>query len=549
AGMNALAALLLIRGCVVSGSDQQTSAQVERLVGQGMTFFRGHDPAQVAGADLVIISAAVREHNPELAAARSAGAPVVKRAEALGWLLADARVIAVAGTHGKTTTSAMLAVILSHAGLQPTFVVGGEVLDLGASAAAGAGEWAVVEADEYDRSFLHLRPTIALITNVEPDHLEYYGSVEAMHEAYHQFIARIIPGGVLVRNHDDPFLRALVGSPDRELIDCAVDGAPSPPATAGSVPAIRTQPTGVSRFLRTSGSVKLKPRHLWRGGSFAHLAVAFRPLLLRLRKTRSGWPGTEWAKARASRANEAPRPEGRGFKRAHPRLASYPAPWYASAIHEDSRGSHFLLQYPGGGACPVDLPISGRHNISNAVQALAAAAQIGVSPETAAAALSRFRGTGRRFQLVGESGGIVVIDDYAHHPTEVRATLAAARARYPDRRLVTIFQPHTYSRTVLLFDQFVTAFDGADELIVSAIHAARETDTLGMDSGRLVDAIRTHPGSPPTEYLPDLPAITAALDSRLRPGDLVLTLGAGSITELGPKLLVELSRNHDALEK
>ncbi len=457
--MNALAALLLIRGCVVSGSDQQTSSQVERLVSQGMTFYRGHDPAQVEGAELVIISAAVREHNIELAAARAAGLPVVKRAEALGWLLADPRVIAVAGTHGKTTTSAMLAVILTHAGAQPTFVVGGEVLDLGASASVGAGAWAVVEADEYDRSFLHLRPAIALITNVEPDHLEYYGSVEAMQQAYHQFIARIIPGGALVRNLADPFSRALAESPDRELIDCAADGAP----------AIRPQPS-------------MAP---------------------------------------------APQPAA-------------PAPWYAAAIREDGEGSHFTLHHPDG-TCLVDLSLSGRHNISNAVQAIAAAARAGVAPDIAAAALSRFHGTGRRFQPVGETGGVLVVDDYAHHPTELRATLAAARARYPDRRLVAVFQPHTYSRTVLLFDQFVTAFDGADQLIVTAIHAARETDTLGMDSEQLVDAIRAHPGAPPTEYLPDLLAIAATLAPRLRPGDLVLTLGAGSITELGPKLLAALA--------
>ncbi|HVC79792.1 MAG TPA: UDP-N-acetylmuramate--L-alanine ligase, partial [Chloroflexota bacterium] len=439
AGMNALAALLLIRGHAVSGSDQQTSSQVERLAGQGMTFYLDHDPAQVAGADLVIISAAVREHNVELAAARAAGTPVVKRAEALGWLLADSRVIAVAGTHGKTTTSAMLAVILTHAGAQPTFVVGGEVLDLGASAAIGTGVWAVVEADEYDRSFLHLRPAIALITNVEPDHLEYYGSVEAMHEAYHQFIARIVPGGALVRNLADPFSRALAESPDRELIDCVVSDDPPLPASA-VVPSIRPQPEV------PSNRANLETR------APEHPASAVVPPI-----------------------------------RTQPEVFS--APWYASAIREDGQGSHFLLHHPGG-TCPVDLLLSGRHNISNAVQALAAAARAGVSPETAAAALRQFHGTGRRFQLVGEAGGVLVVDDYAHHPTELHATLAAARARYPDRRLIAIFQPHTYSRTVLLFDQFVTAFDAADQLIVTAIHAARESDTLGMDSEQLVAAIR-----------------------------------------------------------
>ncbi|HXT37807.1 MAG TPA: Mur ligase family protein, partial [Chloroflexota bacterium] len=372
AGMNALATLLLIRGYVVSGSDQQTSVQVERLIGQGMTFYLDHDPAQVTGADLVIISAAVHEHNVELAAAHAAGTPVVKRAEALGWLLADSRVIAVAGTHGKTTTSAMLAVILTHAGAQPTFVVGGEVLDLGASASIGAGAWAVVEADEYDRSFLHLHPAIALITNVEPDHLEYYGSVEAMHEAYHQFIDRIIPGGALVRNLADPFSRALVDSPDRALIDCALSDirpqpeAPGQRASAVVAPAIQPPPEAPPS---KAGLETRTPKHP---------ASAIVPPI-----------------------------------RPQPEALSDPASWFASDLREDSQGSHFLLHYPGG-TCPVDLRLSGRHNISNAVQALAAAAHAGVSPEIAAAALGRFHGTGRRFQPVGEAGGVLVIDDYAH---------------------------------------------------------------------------------------------------------------------------------------
>ncbi|MGH2346850.1 MAG: UDP-N-acetylmuramate--L-alanine ligase [Chloroflexota bacterium] len=444
AGMNALAALLLARGCALSGSDQQTSAQVERLIDGGMIFFQGHGSTQINGAELVIISAAIREHNPELAAARAARIPVVKRAEALGMLLRDRRVIAVAGTHGKTTTSAMLAVILTRAGARPTFVVGGEVLDLGASAAADVGEWAVVEADEYDRSFLQLKPETVLITNVEPDHLEYYGTLEAMHEAFRQFIALIRPGGALVRNVADPFLHALTGDPEREMVDCLGEGVESS------------------------------------------------------------------------------------------------ASWRASDIVEDAHGSRFTLHHPGGGQCPVILPLSGLHNIGNAVQAIAAAARAGVSPKTAAEALRSFRGAGRRFQAVGEAGGVLVIDDYAHHPTEVRATLAAARARYPRRRLIAVFQPHTYSRTARLFDQFVGAFDAADELVVTAIYAARETDTLGMDARRLVEAIAARTGAPPTTYVPDLTAIPAALAPCLHSGDLVLTLGAGSITEIGPRLLAEL---------
>lgn len=188
----------------------------------------------------------------------------------------------------------------------------------------------------------------------------------------------------------------------------------------------------------------------------------------------------------------------------------------------------------------MHLPINGRHNIGNATQAIAAAARAGVPVETAVAALSQFHGTGRRFQPVGEVGGVLVIDDYAHHPTEVRATLAAARARYPGRRLVAVFQPHTYSRLALLFDQFVTAFDAADLLLITAIYAARETDTLGMDAAQLAEAIRGYAGAPPVEYQSELAAIPAGLVPRLRAGDLVLTLGAGSITTLGPLLLAAL---------
>lgn len=219
-GMNALAAVLLARGYRLSGSDMQRTTQVDRLIAQGMAFRQGHDAAAVRATDLVIISAAVREENAELSAARSAGIPVAKRAAALGWLLDDRRTIAVAGTHGKTTTTAMLAVILHRAGFDPTYAVGGEVLDLGNSAHWGTGAWAVVEADEYDRSFLQLRPEIAVITNVEPDHLEYYGSVGAMHEAYAQFVARIRPGGTLVINADDPYLGRMGCPPDVRMLRC-----------------------------------------------------------------------------------------------------------------------------------------------------------------------------------------------------------------------------------------------------------------------------------------------------------------------------------------
>jgi UDP-N-acetylmuramate--alanine ligase len=441
AGMSALAAVLLARGFRLSGSDQQRSAAVDRLAGQGLVFFLGHDPANLAGADLVIISAAVREENPELAAARAAALPVVKRAAALGWLLEPLRAIAVAGTHGKTTTTAMVAVMLTQAGLAPTFVVGGEVLDLGASAAFGTGMWAAVEADEYDRSFLQLRPRVAVITNVETDHLEYYGSEAAMQQAYEQFVDRLLPGGTLVLNAGDAYLRGLAGRRPCRVVRCA---------------------------------------------------------------------------------------------------AGQEAEWWADGIVEGPEGTDFALCYPGGRAS-VHLRLPGRHNVANAVQAMAAVAQAGVAPETAAAALAAFRGTGRRFQLVGEAAGILVLDDYAHHPTEIRATLAGARARFPGRRLVAVFQPHTYSRAKLLFDGFVGAFDEADLTVVTAIYASREQDTLGMGADRLAEALAARLGRSRVLLLEDLDQLPAALAPKLRAADVVLTLGAGSVTEVGPRLLARLS--------
>ncbi|HWE62878.1 MAG TPA: UDP-N-acetylmuramate--L-alanine ligase [Chloroflexota bacterium] len=452
AGMNALAPMLQARGYRLSGSDMQRSAQVERLLAAGMMFTQGHDAANVCAADLVIISAAVRETNVEVAAARAAGIPVVKRAAALGWLLEGLRTIAVAGTHGKTTTTAMLAVILRQAGFDPTFMVGGEVLELEASGYWGAGAWAVVEADEYDRSFLQFRPEIAVITNVEPDHLDYYGSVAAMHEAYARFMARIRPGGTLVLNVEDPYLRTVAPPLDVAVVTCG----------------LRPDPTS-------------------------------------------------WGQ----------RPD-----------------WRADRIAATETGVSFELDgYRGQEATRIDLLLAGRHNVCNAVQACAAASTAGVPLATCQAALGTFRGTGRRFQVVGEAADVLVIDDYAHHPTEVRVNLAAARARFPGRRLVVVFQPHTYSRTKHLFEDFARAFNEADLLILTDIYAARETDTLGMDVAQLHAAIAAQGHVQSVVSIRDLAAIPAALAPRLRAGDVVLTLGAGSITTVGPALLAALQQD------
>jgi UDP-N-acetylmuramate--alanine ligase len=438
AGMNALAAVLLERGFSVSGTDQQRTVQMDRLAAQGLVFHQGHSASQVDGADLVVISAAVRESNVELAAARSAGIPVVKRAVALGWLLEPLKTIAVAGTHGKTTTSAMAAFILDRAGFDPSYVIGSEVLDLGASASFGNGDWAVVEADEYDRSFLQLRPTVALITNVEPDHLEYYGSIEAMHEAYDQFVERVAAGGTLVINASDAHLSRMV-VPDRlATVTCA--------------------------------------------------------------------------------------------------LAPCAAQWQAGGVVEGIDGTSFAIRGPFG-ETPARLPVPGRHNVLNGLQAIAACAIAGVEVRTAVEALADFHGTSRRFQLVGEAGGVTVYDDYAHHPTEIRATLSAARARFAGRRIVAVFQPHTYSRTKLLFDDFVSAFDVADHVILTEIYASRETDTLGMRASLLAEALEARLGPGRATLVGGLQEVPPGVLAAATAGDVVLTIGAGSITEAGPLIL------------
>ncbi len=438
AGMNALAAVLLARGYSLSGSDSQSTAQMGRLAAQGLVFHLGHNAAHVEGADLVIISAAVRESNVEVAAARSAAIPVVKRAAALGWLLEPHKTIAVAGTHGKTTTSAMVALILARAGFDPSYVVGSEVLDLGASAAFGHGAWAVVEADEYDRSFLQLSPSIATITNVEPDHLEYYGDIEAMHEAYEQFFRRVRPGGILVVNHADPYLSRLASPDHVSTVTCA----PAPCV----------------------------------------------------------------------------------------------ADWQVDRVVEGAAGTSFTIRSPFG-AMPSRLAISGRHNVLNALQAVASCVSAGVDAHQAIEALAEFHGTSRRFQMVGEAAGIVVFDDYAHHPTEIRATLSAARARFTGRRIVALFQPHTYSRTKLLFDDFVLAFDLADQVILTEIYASRETDTLGMRAAVLAEALEARLGARRIRLVEDLQDVPSAVLAVAVAGDVVLTMGAGSITESGPRIV------------
>ena len=426
-GLSAIALVLLQRGFSVSGSDQRSSPATTELAELGATVFVGHDAAHVAGADLVLISSAVPAANPEVAAAQAAGIPVVKREQFLGPLLAGYRSLCVAGTHGKTTTSAMLAALLDVLGAEPSFIVGSTILALGTAARAGRpGGPFVIEADEYDHMFLGLHPDIAVITNVEWDHVDCYPNPADFQQAFAQFTSLVPPGGAVVYCGDDP------GS--RSLHDTAAQ-------------------TGVQWV-----SYGLNAGNTWRAG--------------------------------AIRANPA---GGVDF----------------DVLQQDN-----LLGR-------LSMPLPGEHNVRNALAALAAAALAGynVFPQLREnLKISRiFVGTKRRLEITGVSYGIIVVDDYAHHPTEVRATLSAARQRFPRRPVWVLFQPHTYSRTRALLDEFRDSFENADHVLITDIYAAREHDTLGISA---LDVVKTLDRHPDARYAGNLEAATRLLLAELAPDDM-----------------------------
>lgn len=437
-GLAAIARVLLQRGFRVSGSDRQESATLAELRSLGATAFVGHAAAQVAGADLVLISSAVPADNPEVTAAQAAGVPVVKRQDFLGPLLHEQTLIAVAGTHGKTTTTGMAATILDGAGIQPGFIVGGHVRNLGVNAAAGAGQIFVIEADEYDHMFWGLHPTVAVVTNVEWDHPDCYPTAALFEEAFARFAGQVRPGGWLVACGDDAGAQRLAAR--REA-----DGAQV--ARYGLTSELLLHAKGVT-FTADGGS----QAEVWQG------------------------------------------PDHIGTLR---------------------------LQVPGV------------HNVRNALAALGACQRVGVKPEVALAQLAAYQGAGRRFEAKGEIAGIRVFDDYAHHPTEIRATLAAARDLAGSGRVWAFFQPHTYSRTLALWDTFCHAFDAADQVLVGDIFAARETDSLGVSGAALAEAIE-HPSA---RYVASLESAAAILVNELQPGDLLLTLGAGDGYRVGDMVL------------
>ncbi|MBM3133817.1 MAG: UDP-N-acetylmuramate--L-alanine ligase [Chloroflexi bacterium] len=437
AGMSPLATILLERGETVSGCDLHLSPVTERLAALGAIVYEGHDPAHLTGIDLLVVTAAARSDNPEVVAAKAQGIPVIKAATLLGRLMAGKFGICVAGTHGKTTTTALIAKILLAAGLDPTCVVGGELPEWQGGGRSGRGPYFVAEADEFDRRFLELSPRLAVVTNVEADHLDYYGTLEAVVEAFRRFVALVPEDGHLVLGGDDPRAKAL------------------------------------GQGKRNAFTYGLGEENDWR-------AVDVRPNDL----------------------------GGNDFR----------------ALHQGQAMGDFRLIIPGW------------HNVANALAALAVADLLDVNPAVVRQAMATFPGVGRRFQVKGETRGILVIDDYAHHPSEIKATLRAARERYPGRRIVAVHQPHTFSRLKALLPEFAAAFADADVVVITEVYPARETDTLGVSSRDLVAAMR-HPA---VHYAADLAEAARLVQTLLRPGDVLLTLGAGDVFLVGEQLLAAL---------
>jgi UDP-N-acetylmuramate--alanine ligase len=422
----------------ISGCDLVRSEITDRLERLGARMAVGHDATHVENADLLVISSAVAESNPEVAAARERGIPVIRRAEMLGEIMRLKQGVAIAGTHGKTTTTSLTGMVLTEAGFDPTIVVGGQVHILGTNARLGKGDWLVAEADEFDRSFLELTPVVAVITNVEADHLDTYRDLAEIHDAFAAFANRVPFFGAVIACADDPGVRAILPRIKRRVVTYGV--AEDADLTARDV-SLEASATGFE---------------VWNGD--------------------------------------------------HGRLGA------------------------------VRLRLPGRHNVANALAAIAAGRELLVPFETIARALSAFTGVVRRFELKGERGGVLVVDDYAHHPTEIRATLAAARQVYPDRRIVALFQPHLFSRTRDFTGEFGAALAAADMNIVMDVYPSREAPIPGV-TGELVAEAARRAGQGCVVYSPEKTQVVETLERTLAPGDLLLTLGAGDVVKFGEEYL------------
>jgi UDP-N-acetylmuramate--alanine ligase len=448
-GMSGIASILLQRGLTITGSDQKDSPTLRRLEAEGARVFVGHAAGQAAGAELVVRSSAVAEDNPEVLAARQAGATVLKRAEFLPRLVESRRVIAVAGSHGKTTTTSMIAWLLEKAGANPSYLIGSVSRDLGRSARHGESDLFVIEADEYDGMFLGLHPYIAVTTNIDHDHVDCYPTKQSYQEAFDQFARQIKPGGVLLVCLEDAGARALGRAAQERGQSMAAYGA-------------------------------------------CHIA---------------GYEGPDYC---------------------------------ASDLHLNRSGARsFKFSAQGAGTVKVSLSVAGRHNVLNSLAALGVIHQLGLSVTAAAAALTDFSGAGLRLEEVGRAAGVILINDYAHHPTEIQATLAAARDRFPRRRIWAVWQPHTYSRTRQFLPEFAASFTAADYVLATEVYAAREAAPADGFSARQVVQAMQHPAA---RFTPTLQAAEDILAAEARAGDVSVTLSAGDALALNGSLLERLRR-------
>jgi UDP-N-acetylmuramate--alanine ligase len=441
AGMSGIAELSLRLGFAVSGCDLRLGPATDRLAVLGARISQGHHPDHLeSGLDAVVISSAVKYSNPEVARARAMQVPVIARAEMLGELLRMARLgVAVAGTHGKTTTTSLLGLILEEAGLDPTVAIGGNLRTRGSNVRLGGGDYMVAEADESDASFLLLLPTIAIVTNIDPEHLDHYGTMERVREAYLNFINRVPFYGLAVLGIDSVNVRGLIGAARKPIL------------TYGMAP-----------------DAELR----------------------------------------------------------------------AADIVIDGLSTRFTVVRGGRELGEVTVPTPGRHVALNALAAIGAALAIGVDFAAAVRALAAFSGIHRRFEIKGEAAGRIVLDDYAHHPEEIRATLAAARAAFK-RRTVVVFQPHRYTRLRDLFDDFLGAFDDADALYLCDVYSAGEEPLAEASAQRLYEALRAR-GHLDVRYLGGESDPAARLAADTLPGDLLVTLGAGDVYQLGEAVLQTL---------
>jgi len=433
AGMSALAELFTLRGARVTGCDAHPE-NARDLVARGIEVAEGHSPEHVVGARAVVVTSAMPREHPELRRARELGIPVIRRAEALGEVTAGAMLVGVAGTHGKSTTTVLTTEALAAAGLNPTGYVGARVSSWNGNLRPGSAERFVVEADEYDRSFLALSPTVAVVTNLEADHMDIYADLDDLRGAFAQYVSG---ARYVVLCADDPGANALPSPPTAEVI----------------------------RYGLTSRDARLT----------------------------------------------------------------------ATDLRREELGTRFTVVYDGKVEGEAAIAVPGEHNVRNALAALAVGLGLGFKVPQMAPGLAAFRGVERRFQLLGEARGVLVVDDYAHHPTEVRATIRAARAAAPDRRLVIAFQPHLFTRTRDLAREFAEALGEADEVFLLDIYPAREQPIVGVTSDLVADVMRRSGRAP--SWRGGREALTAALAPAVSAGDLVITMGAGDVTRSGPELL------------